>query len=175
MDDVDRSKEGRHTRPHDAHGSHSIDAGFGAYAVQVGNHVVFRYLLGWLCPPKVTFLKLPTTPALRREMMTQRVYQDIVLPLRELEPSIARAERLFGIWPILVYPSRVHDHGPNKQGVRGRVPKAPLRSRRSAARDSRALRRSVGCALQLRRRTRSAERGARRAPNPPKGRTDGPT
>merc|ERR1740130_1866817 len=83
----------------------------------VGNHVVFRFLLGWLCPPKLTFLKLPTTPALRKEMMTQRVYQDIVLPIRELEDSIEMADRLFGIWPILVYPSRIYDHGRAKQGL----------------------------------------------------------
>jgi len=81
-----------------------------------GNNVVFRYLLGWLCPPKVTFLKLPATPAIRKEMMTQRVYQDIVLPLETLEEAISKAADLFEIWPILVYPSRIYDHGSEKQG-----------------------------------------------------------
>jgi delta24-sterol reductase len=78
---------------------------------RIGNNVVFRFLLGWLNPPKVTFLKLPATPEIRREMMVERVYQDIVLPLRTLEDAIALAGSLFEIWPILVYPSRIYDHG----------------------------------------------------------------
>ncbi len=83
---------------------------------RIGNNVVFRYLLGWLNPPKVTFLKLPATPEIRREMMVKRVYQDIVLPLHTLERAIALAGDLFEIWPILVYPSRIYDHGKVMQG-----------------------------------------------------------
>lgn len=73
----------------------------------VGNHWLFRYLLGWLCPPKVTFLKLPATKKIKEEMMMHRVYQDIVLPLKCLEESIRLAGDLFEIWPILVYPSKI--------------------------------------------------------------------
>ena len=83
---------------------------------RLGNHWLFRLCLGWLCPPKVTFLKLPATPRIRREMMCERIYQDIVLPLRTLEEAICLSDDLFGIWPILVYPSRVYDHGPTQQG-----------------------------------------------------------
>ena len=61
-----------------------------------------------MCPPKVTFLKLPATTRIRREMMCERVYQDIVLPLRTLEDAINLSDDLFDIWPILVYPSRVY-------------------------------------------------------------------
>ena len=41
----------------------------------------------------------------------ERVYQDIVLPLHTLEDAITLAGSLFEIWPILVYPSRIYDHG----------------------------------------------------------------
>jgi len=75
-----------------------------------GNNIFFRYLLGWLNPPKVTFLKMPATPEIKKEMMIQRVYQDIVLPLHTLEQAIELAGDLFEIWPILVYPSRIYDH-----------------------------------------------------------------
>merc|ERR1712166_1049519 len=81
-----------------------------------GNNVFFRYLLGWLNPPKVTFLKMPATPEIRKEMMIKRVYQDIVLPLHTLEEAITLASDLFEIWPILVYPSRIYDHGSKVQG-----------------------------------------------------------
>jgi len=75
----------------------------------VGNHVVFRYLLGWLCPPKVTFLKAPATAAIKKEMMFERVYQDIVLPLESMEEAVLKAADLFEIWPMLVYPSRIYN------------------------------------------------------------------
>jgi delta24-sterol reductase len=78
---------------------------------RIGNHWLFRLCLGWMTPIMVTFLKLPATPAIREEMMTKRVYQDITLPLRTLEEAITKAGALFEIWPILVYPSRIYDHG----------------------------------------------------------------
>lgn len=81
-----------------------------------GNHWLFRLLFGWLTPPKVTFLKLPATPAIKHEMMLHRVYQDIVLPIRSLETATKKAAALFDVWPLLVYPSRIYDHGPELQG-----------------------------------------------------------
>jgi len=85
--------------------------------VRVGNHWLFRLLLGWLLPPKVTFLKLPTTPHLKEEMAYRRVYQDIVLPIRTIEEAVDKAGDLFSIWPILIYPSRIYDH--SADGYRG--------------------------------------------------------
>ena len=82
-----------------------------------GNNFFFRLFFGWLCPPKVQFLKMPATPAIRKEMQAQRVYQDIVLPIDCMEEAITLGGNLFEIWPILVYPSRIYDHGsPSKQG-----------------------------------------------------------
>ncbi|KAK3252247.1 delta(24)-sterol reductase [Cymbomonas tetramitiformis] len=92
----------------------------------IGNNVFFRYFFGWLSPPKVTFLKLPATPEIRVEMMCQRVYQDIVLPLRTLPEAINKASKLFGCWPILVYPSRVYDHGEGNRGIFPSPPKEDL-------------------------------------------------
>ena len=90
---------------------------------RIGNHPLFRLFFGWLLPPKVTFLKLPTTPTLREEMAYRRVYQDIVLPIRTIEEAVDRAASLFSIWPILIYPSRIYDH--SEKGYRGvfRTPK----------------------------------------------------
>eukprot|EP00949_MAST-11_sp_MAST-11-sp1_P004950 g4950.t1 len=90
---------------------------------RIGNNVIFRYLLGWLNPPKVTFLKLPATPEIRKEMMVERVYQDIVLPLHTLEDAITLAGSLFEIWPILVYPSRIYDHGSASRQGQFRCPR----------------------------------------------------
>ena len=34
--------------------------------IPVGNHPLFRFLLGWAVPPKVSFLKLTQTEALQK-------------------------------------------------------------------------------------------------------------
>jgi delta24-sterol reductase len=75
---------------------------------RVANHPVYRYLLGWLFPPLVTFLKLPAqTERIRGEMMYQRVYQDLVMPISALEDGIKMSTELFDMWPLLVYPSKI--------------------------------------------------------------------
>jgi len=83
----------------------------------IGNNFFVRLFMGWMFPPLVTFLKLPATPEIKHEMMNHRVYQDIVLPVRTIEAGIERSAQLFGIWPILVYPSRIYDHGKGKRGL----------------------------------------------------------
>ena len=44
--------------------------------IPVGNHWLFRLLLGWAVPPKVSFLKLTQTEALRKMYEEQHVIQD---------------------------------------------------------------------------------------------------
>ena len=41
--------------------------------IPFGNHPLFRYLLGWLCPPKPAFLKFTTTPGIRAMTFTKQV------------------------------------------------------------------------------------------------------
>jgi delta24-sterol reductase len=48
------------------------------------------------------------TPRLKGEMIYQRVYQDLVMPLSALEDGLRMSDELFDIYPILVYPSRVY-------------------------------------------------------------------
>lgn len=77
-----------------------------------GNHPLFRTLFGWLLPPKPAFLKWTTTPGVRAYTFTKQVFQDIVLPLNELEKQIEVATELFEKYPLLVYPCKIIDHGP---------------------------------------------------------------
>lgn len=78
-----------------------------------GNHPLFALFFGWLLPPKPAFLKFTTTPGVRAYTFTKQVFQDIVLPINKLEQQIATSEKLFDAYPLLVYPCRVYDHGPN--------------------------------------------------------------
>ncbi|ODN03240.1 Delta(24)-sterol reductase [Orchesella cincta] len=79
--------------------------------IPFGNEPWFRYLFGWLLPPKPAFLKFTTTPGIRAMTFTKQVFQDIVLPINKLEEQINISEKLFDTYPVLVYPCRVYDHG----------------------------------------------------------------
>jgi len=86
--------------------------------IPFANNVIFRYLFGWLCPPKPAFLKFTTTSAVRAMTFTKQVFQDIVLPMTVLEQSIDKSEELFDTYPLLIYPSKIFDHGPHRGQLR---------------------------------------------------------
>jgi Delta24-sterol reductase len=76
-----------------------------------GNHPLFRLALGWLMPPRIAFLKLSTTAAVRKMTFTLQVFQDIVLPIGAMARAVNRADELFGMYPLLIYPSKITDRG----------------------------------------------------------------
>jgi delta24-sterol reductase len=69
-----------------------------------GNHWLFRYTFGWMIPPAISFLKFTTTAEFRHLTFSKQVFQDIVLPMTELETALDFADDLFGIMPVLIYP-----------------------------------------------------------------------
>ncbi|XP_071529727.1 delta(24)-sterol reductase-like [Panulirus ornatus] len=86
--------------------------------IPFGNNPLFRFLFGWLLPPKIAFLKFTTTPGVRAMTFTKQVFQDIVLPMTQLEDQIDICEELFNVYPVLVYPCRIYDHGLNRGQLR---------------------------------------------------------
>ncbi|XP_042875627.1 delta(24)-sterol reductase-like [Penaeus japonicus] len=86
--------------------------------IPFGNNPFFRFFFGWLLPPKIAFLKFTTTPGVRAMTFTKQVFQDIVLPMNQLEDQIDKSEELFDLYPILVYPCRIYDHGPHRGQLR---------------------------------------------------------
>lgn len=81
------------------------------HMIPFGNNPVFRWLLGWLMPPRIAFIKFSTTPAVREMTFTKQVFQDIVLPMSAMSRAIDASHRLFEMYPVLLYPSRIYDHG----------------------------------------------------------------
>lgn len=79
--------------------------------ISFGNHPLFRVLLGWLMPLRIAFIKWSTTPAVREMTFTKQVFQDIVLPMSAMSRAIDLSHRLFEMYPVLLYPSRIYDHG----------------------------------------------------------------
>lgn len=84
--------------------------------ITFGNHPLYRWTLGWLGAPKVSFLKLTMTPQIRREVVYKHVVQDIIIPISEMSNSVDKFHDWFEIYPLLVFPIRIVDHKMGAQG-----------------------------------------------------------
>jgi len=78
--------------------------------IPIGNNPIFRWLLGWLMPPKVSFLKLSQTEQTRRLTEETHVAQDFLVPTRNmgsfLELCDDEFDRVYPLWLCL------HSHKP---------------------------------------------------------------
>lgn len=78
--------------------------------VPVGNHPVFRWLLGWLMPPKVSFLKISQTEMTRKLTEETHVAQDFLVPTRKMKDFLELCDdaydKIYPLWLCL------HDHSP---------------------------------------------------------------
>ncbi|CAD6185161.1 unnamed protein product [Caenorhabditis auriculariae] len=72
--------------------------------VPFGNNVVFRWLLGWMCPPKISLLKLTTPPTLRKLYDRKHVLQDMLVPLDRLNETINVFHKEVEVYPIWLCP-----------------------------------------------------------------------
>lgn len=81
------------------------------YVFPAANHPLMRWLLGWMLPPKVTFLKALRPPEAREDAAREQIYQDLAFPAQELQSMIEYVDQHFGIFPLLVYPCKVRDRG----------------------------------------------------------------
>jgi Delta24-sterol reductase len=79
--------------------------------IPFGNHPLYRWLFGWLGAPKVSFIKLTSTKAMRELTSKTHAIEDFMLPIDELKNSILYADELFGIYPLLIFPTRLYDTG----------------------------------------------------------------
>jgi len=73
--------------------------------IPFGNHWIFRYLFGWLIPPKISFLKLTQTKELHELYKTHHVIQDMLIPLYLLEEALTTVfDKEWGIYPLWICP-----------------------------------------------------------------------
>ncbi|OQR89723.1 24-dehydrocholesterol reductase, partial [Thraustotheca clavata] len=56
--------------------------------IPFGNNVIFRYLLGWLVPPKVSLLKLTQSNAIKELYDNHHLIQDMLVPITQLKSSL---------------------------------------------------------------------------------------
>lgn len=78
--------------------------------IPIGNHAIFRWLLGWLMPPKVSFLKISQTEMTRQLVERTHVAQDFLVPTRKLSDFLdlchCEFDRIYPLWLCL------HSHAP---------------------------------------------------------------
>ena len=79
--------------------------------IPVGNHPIFRFLLGWAVPPKVSFLKLTQTETLQKMYEEQHVIQDMLVPISEMDKSLDTFENEYCLYPLWICPYRAYDYG----------------------------------------------------------------
>lgn len=58
--------------------------------IPFGNNVIFRYLLGWMMPPKVSLLKVTETKAITNLYENNHIIQDLLVPVKYLKESICK-------------------------------------------------------------------------------------
>lgn len=82
-----------------------------AQILPTANEPWFRYTMGWMLPPNMTFLK-GTRPAAEREnTIRKQVWQEFALPAERFAELVERVHDELEIYPLLAYPCRVIDHG----------------------------------------------------------------
>jgi delta24-sterol reductase len=77
--------------------------------IPIGNNVLFRLFLGWMMPPKVSFLKLTTSGPLRRMYKEQHVIQDMLVPVNTLQESIEKFDQEYNLYPLWLCPMKLFD------------------------------------------------------------------
>lgn len=56
--------------------------------IPFGNNIIFRYLFGWMVPPKVSFLKLTQPAAVKKLYEANHMIQDMLVPLSHLKEAL---------------------------------------------------------------------------------------
>jgi len=78
--------------------------------IPIGNNPIFRWLLGWLMPPKVSFLKISQTEMTKQLTERTHVAQDFLVPTRNMSSFLELCDdeydKIYPLWLCL------HDHSP---------------------------------------------------------------
>eukprot|EP00041_Stephanoeca_diplocostata_P015048 m.284330 g.284330 ORF g.284330 m.284330 type:complete len:603 (+) comp19906_c0_seq2:154-1962(+) len=75
----------------------------------IGNNAVFRWIFGWMIPPKIAFLKLIQPEAMRLWYEKQHVIQDMLVPVSTLGRSLKVFREHYDLYPLWVCPMKVFD------------------------------------------------------------------
>ncbi|XP_036710208.1 delta(24)-sterol reductase isoform X2 [Balaenoptera musculus] len=72
--------------------------------IPFGNNPVFRYLFGWMVPPKISLLKLTQGETLRKLYEQHHVVQDMLVPMKCLPRALHTFHSDIHVYPIWLCP-----------------------------------------------------------------------
>jgi len=75
--------------------------------ISFGNHPVFRFLLGWAMPPKISLLKATTMGPMLEMYDKHHVAQDMLVPISTLEESLQVFHEELQVYPLWMCPFKV--------------------------------------------------------------------
>lgn len=78
--------------------------------VPFGNHPIFRYLLGWAVPPKVSLMKLTQGETVKKMYETHQIIQDMLVPITDLSEAIRVFHREINMYPLWLCPFYLPDN-----------------------------------------------------------------
>ncbi|GJS83592.1 delta(24)-sterol reductase [Tanacetum coccineum] len=70
----------------------------------------FRFLLGWMMPPKIPILKATQVESIRNYYHDMHVLQDLLVPLYKVSDALEWAHEEMEVYPIWVCPHRLYKH-----------------------------------------------------------------
>lgn len=77
--------------------------------IPFANKAWYRYLFAWLGAPKVSLMKFSMTKELRKRAFANRVAQDILVPIPNMEEGISMIHQDYNIYPLWLCPVRIYD------------------------------------------------------------------
>uniref|UniRef100_A0AAR2L4M1 Delta(24)-sterol reductase n=1 Tax=Pygocentrus nattereri TaxID=42514 RepID=A0AAR2L4M1_PYGNA len=81
--------------------------------IPFGNNMLFRYLFGWMVPPKISLLKLTQGETIRRLYEQHHVVQDMLVPMKHIKTAITRFHQDIHVYPLWLCPFIL----PNQPGM----------------------------------------------------------
>jgi len=75
--------------------------------ISFANHPVFRFLLGWAMPPKISLLKATTTGSIRELYEKHHIDQDMLVPVSKLGETLDCFHKICHIYPIWLCPFKI--------------------------------------------------------------------
>ncbi|XP_014668705.1 PREDICTED: delta(24)-sterol reductase-like [Priapulus caudatus] len=75
--------------------------------ISFGNHPVFRWLFGWMVPPKISLIKLTQLEAVKRLYEERQMIQDMLVPINKLNESLDIFEAETQLYPLWLCPMLV--------------------------------------------------------------------
>ncbi|KAJ8388495.1 hypothetical protein AAFF_G00133710 [Aldrovandia affinis] len=72
--------------------------------IPFGNNPLFRYLFGWMVPPKISLLKLTQGETIRRLYEQHHVVQDMLVPMKHMQNAISCFHNDIHVYPLWLCP-----------------------------------------------------------------------